>query len=152
MPSNGLSTTIRSYGFESSHQNLPFVDCLTGIKSVYIFGLLCNCIGTAVAAITSNLVVTFISGVTIGILYATLSTVPFILLTTYHKADNHVKVWKVLLFHYILKWFELCYQPFNWMRSVWCEVVMSMIPLNSTSNIMHFTSSAGLGEIYELLC
>ena len=92
MPSDGLRTLIRSYGFECSHQNLPFVDCLTGIKSVYIFGLLCNCIGTAVTAITSNLVITFISGVTIGILYATLSTVPFILLTTYHKADNHVKV------------------------------------------------------------
>ena len=61
-----------------------------GIRSVYIFGILLNCVSTAAAAFSNNIIIVFISGAANGIIYATLVTLPFILLDSYHTQDKKV--------------------------------------------------------------
>ncbi|XP_021708389.1 proton-associated sugar transporter A isoform X2 [Aedes aegypti] len=61
---------------------------LSSIRSVYIGGLLLNCIGMMLIAVYKSKLMVFICCITMGIEYATIYSLPFLLISQYHQKQS----------------------------------------------------------------
>ena len=71
---------------ERARTSEHFVPCVTGAKVVYVTGQLVFTVGMAVMAAVKHKVAVVLLSPTAGIMYATLFTMPYLLVAHYHTS------------------------------------------------------------------
>lgn len=81
------------YSISCSIYSLSYKSLLNrfNIKAIYILGQLTYSLGMLVLALTKNKYIAIIVSPTAGIMYSTLFTIPYILISNYHSDENVIK-------------------------------------------------------------